>query len=441
MVDVTTSGTVSTGLLAVAERARNDPRERIRGLARFVDEACLTRSHGRIRKDAAVGVDQVTAAAYGEHLERHVRDLHERLKTGRYRHQPIRRVHIPKDNGQTRPIGVSCVEDKVVQGALREVLETVYEQDFMDCSHGFRPRRGAHGAIRALNKAVWSGKVRFILEADIVSFFDSIDRTLLMNMLRDRIADESLMRLVGKCLHVGVLDGSAYSELDGGTAQGSSLSPLLGNIYLHNVLDVWFAAEVQPRLRGHSTLVRYADDFVIGFETKEDAEAVMAALVKRMARYGLALHPGKTRLFPFEPPRGDNEGKGSDNFDFLGFTLYWHRTRSGRWAMWCKTRRGRLAKSIKAIADWCRCHRHLPVSEQHVALVRRMVGHFNYFGVNGNMRSMEAVVEAVKKEWFKWLNRRSQKAHLNWQRFVALLERYPMPVPRIVVEIWRTRES
>ena len=283
--------------------------------------------------------------------------------------------------------------------------------------------------------------MRFILEADIVSFFDSIDRTLLMNMLRDRIADESLMRLVGKCLHVGVLDGSAYSELDGGTAQGSSLSPLLGNIYLHNVLDVWFAAEVQPRLRGHSTLVRYADDFVIGFETKEDAEAVMAALVKRMARYGLALHPGKTRLFPFEPPRGDNEGKGSDNFDFLGFTLYWHRTRSGRWAMWCKTRRGRLAKSIKAIADWCRCHRHLPVSEQHVALVRRMVGHFNYFGVNGNMRSMEAVVEAVKKEWFKWLNRRSQKAHLNWQRFVALLERYPMPVPRIVVEIWRTRES
>lgn len=436
MTGVTTSEAVSPGLLMVAERARRDPRERIRGLCRFVDVAALARAYGRLRKGAAVGVDGVTVEQYGQRLEDNLVALHARLKAGQYRHQPIRRVHIPKDQGKTRPIGISSVEDKIVQGALREVLESVYEQDFLDCSHGFRPRRSAHGALRSLNREVRAGWVSFILEADIVSFFDRIGRSQVMTMLRERIADESLMRLVGKCLHVGVLDGEEYSEPDEGTAQGSVLSPLLGNIYLHNVLDLWIERDVKPRLRGRCALVRYADDFVIAFEREDDATRVSEALHQRMAKYGLALHPEKTRLFAFVPPSGDDVGKGSTTFDLLGFTLYWRRTRRGGWAMWCKTRRARLSRSMKAAADWCRGHRHLPVKEQHATLVRKVQGHINYFGVNGNLQSVSRFVDEVRRAWHKWLNRRSQQAHMPWERFARMLESFPLPVPRVVVDIW-----
>lgn len=436
MVDATTSGAVSPGLLMVAERAKKNPSERILSLCRFVDTAALARAYGRLRKDAAVGVDGMTVEKYGQHLEVNLDELHARLKAGQYRHQPIRRVLIPKDKGKTRPIGISSVEDKIVQGALREVLEAVYEQDFLDCSHGFRPRRGAHGALRVLNRAVRAGWVRFILEADIVSFFDRIDRAKLMAMLRERIADESLMRLVGKCLHVGVLDGAEYSEPDVGTAQGSVLSPLLGNIYLHNVLDLWIERDVKPRLRGRCALVRYADDFVIAFERQDDAERVMDVLHRRMEKYGLDLHPEKTRLLPFSPPRGDDDGKGSATFDLLGFTLYWRRLRRGGWAMWCRTRRARISRAIKAAADWCRRHRHLPVKEQHAALVRRVQGHINYFGVNGNVESLARVIHGVRRAWRKWLNRRSQRARVTWERFLEIEKRFPLPQPRIVVDIW-----
>lgn len=435
MVDATTSGSVSPGLLMVAERAKKNPRERILSLCRFVDAAALARAYGRLRQDAAVGVDGVTVEQYGQRLEENLAELHAKLKAGQYRHQPIRRVLIPKDKGKTRPIGISSVEDKIVQGALREVLETVYEQDFLDCSHGFRPLRGAHGALRALHREVRAGWVRFILEADIVSFFDRIDRAKLMTMLRERIADESLMRLVGKCLHVGVLDGAEYSEPDVGTAQGSVLSPLLGNIYLHNVLDQWLERDVKPRLRGRCVLVRYADDFVIAFESQDDAERVMDALHRRMEKYGLALHPEKTRLLPFSPPSGD-DGKGSATFDLLGFTLYWRRLRRGGWAMWCRTRRARISRAIKAAADWCRRHRHRQVKEQHAALVRRVQGHFNYFGVSGNVESLSRVLHGVRRVWKKWLHRRSQRARVSWERFLEIEERFPLPQPRVVVDIW-----
>lgn len=436
MVDATTSGAVSPGLLMVAERAKKNPSERILSLCRFVDVVALARAYERLRKDAAVGVDGVTVEQYGQRLEENLAELHAKLKAGQYRHQPIRRVLIPKDKGKTRPIGISSVEDKIVQGALREVLEAVYEQDFLDCSHGFRPRRGAHGALRALNREVRAGWVRFILEADIVSFFDRIDRAKLMTMLRERIADESLMRLVGKCLHVGVLEGAEYSEPDVGTAQGSVLSPLLGNIYLHNAVDLWIERDVKPRLRGRCVLVRYADDFVIAFERQDDAERVMDALHQRMEKYGLALHPEKTRLLPFSPPSGDDDGKGSATFDLLGFTLYWRRLRRGGWAMWCRTRRARISRAIKAAADWCRRHRHRPVKEQHAALVRRIQGHFNYFGVSGNVESLSRVLHGVRRAWRKWLNRRSQRARVSWERFLEIEERFPLPQPRIVVDIW-----
>ena len=286
-------------------------------------------------------------------------------------------------------------------------------------------------------RIVDQGEVRWILEADIVSFFDSLDRTELKKMLEVRIADGSLLRLIGKCLHVGVLDGDEFSEPESGTVQGSVLSPLLGNVYLHYVLDLWFETEVTPRLRGKATLIRYCDDFIIGFEREDDARRVMAVLEKRLERFGLSLHPDKTRLLPFwRPPKRQQSGKGPATFDFLGFTFYWRRTRRGYWRMGGKTRRASLRRAKKSVYDWCRRHRHLSIKEQHAALNRRLRGHFNYFGVNGNSRSLRMLVEATKRAWHKWLCRRSQRKRLTWKRYNDLLRWWPLPRPRITVQIW-----
>jgi group II intron reverse transcriptase/maturase len=383
-------------------------------------------------------VDGATKVSYGENLAENLEDLHTRMKQGRYRHQPIRRVNIPKGNGKTRPIGISTVEDKVVQGALREVLEAVYEQDFMDCSHGFRPGRSAHDAIRMVNRSVFEARGGWILEADIKSFFDSIDRKKLQEMIQDRVPDGSIKRLVGKCLSVGVLDGEVYTEPEEGTAQGSGLSPLLGNIYLHYVLDVWFEDEVVRRLRGKASLIRYADDFIVVFERQDDAERVMGVLGQRMRRYGLELHPEKTRLISFGwPPRRQEKGKGPGTFDFLGFTVLWTRSRNGKWRMGFKTRRASLRKAIRANAEWCRRHRHHPVRDQHAMLCKKIRGHFNYFAINGNCESLQRLTYQVGRRWFKWLRRRSQRKHHNWDWFnEVILTNYPLPSPRVCVQIW-----
>jgi RNA-directed DNA polymerase len=437
MSDAQTSMNLSPKLMKVAERAKRDPEARLLALAYVMDEELLKEAFGRIHKDAAVGVDGVTKEQYGAHLDDSVRRLHARMKEGRYRHQPIRRVHIPKAPGKTRPIGISTVEDKVVQNALTMVLGAIYEQTFLDCSYGFRPGRSAHDALRTLNAACMRGEVNVVLEADIESFFDSIDRKKLMEMLRLRVNDESFMRLVGKCLHVGVLDGEEYTEPDVGTAQGSVLSPMLGNIYLHHVLDVWLEREVRPRLRGKTCLVRYADDLVIGFERPEEAEMVMEMLRQRMAEHGLRLHPEKTRLVPFRrPPRWPDGGKGPGTFDFLGFTLLWRRTREGPWAQNFKTRKARLQRAKQALNDFCRRHRHEPVKEQHASLCRRISGHFNYFGVNGNLDSLKQLVRAAERIWYRWLRRRSNRTRLNWQRFGDLLRAFPLPSPRVFVQLW-----
>jgi group II intron reverse transcriptase/maturase len=356
----------------------------------------------------------------------------------RYRHQPIRRVHIPKDKGKTRPIGVSCIADKVVQGALTEVLEAIYEPVFVDGSYGFRRGRSAHDALRALNRVLYAGRVSVILEADITSFFDNIDRKMLLEMLRERVTDGSFLRLIGKCLHVGILDGEEFSEPDVGTVQGSVLSPMLGNIYLHHVLDLWFELDVRPRMHGKVHLIRYADDFVIAFEDEGDAQRVMAVLPQRFARFGLTLHADKTRLVPFgRPPSDQTGGKGPATFDFLGFTHHWHRTRRGHWTPAVKTRTARLRRAITVVADYCRRHRHRPVKEQHASLKRRLVGHFNYFGVNGNIRSLMVLVREVERSWRKWLRRRSQRTRLTWAQFKATIQRaFPLPLPKICVQLW-----
>ena len=438
MTDASTSGKMSMGLQKVVERAKREPAAKFHSLAHMMDVSLLTEAYHRLRNNAAVGVDGIRKEQYGQALEDNLRDLHERLRTKRYRHQPIRRVHIPKEKGKTRPIGISTTEDKVVQNALRTVLEAIYEQDFLACSYGFRPGRSAHDAVRALTRAVDDGEANFILEIDIASFFDNVRREHLLEMLRRRVADGSILRLIGKCLHVGILDGEEFVRPDEGTVQGSTLSPLLGNVYLHHVLDLWFTEEVKPRLRGKVVLVRFADDAVFGFERQNDAERVRAVLEKRLARFGLSVNPGKTRLLDFRRPRRTQKGgKGPSTFDFLGFTWYWRRTQRGGWKVACKTRRARLSRAIRSVYDWCRRHRHQPVKAQHTALVRRIQGHFNYFGISGNILSLKKLAHVARRAWFKWLNRRSQRSSLTWERYIDLLRDFPLPKPRIVVQVWR----
>jgi RNA-directed DNA polymerase len=428
---------MSPRLLRVAERAKRDPKGAILSLASLIDEPALKRAYCHIRKNAAVGVDGVSKEQYGQNLEENLRDLHERIRAKRYRHQAIRRVHIPKERGKTRPIGVSTIEDKIVQNALREVLEIIYEPVFHDSSYGFRPGRRAHDALRSLNRMLFEREVNWIIEADIQSYFDSIDRTKLKEMLRQRIADESMMRLIGKCLHVGILDGAEYSKPDEGTVQGSTLSPLLGNVYLHHVLDVWLETEVRPRLRGRMRLIRYADDFTIGFEREDDARRVMAVLWKRFERYGLKLHPDKTRLFPFSRPSNWKQGgKGPTTFDFLGFTAYWQRSRRGFWRLGLRTRKARQRRAAMSIDDWCRRHRHLPIKTQHAALTRKLDGHCNYFSISGNGERVRALLHHTRRAWHKWLTRRSQKTRMTWARFTEYLKVHPLPKPTVRVKLW-----
>lgn len=428
MNETTISKNTSPKLTKVMELARKDPRLRLRSLAHVLDEHLLTQSFHQLRKDAAVGVDEVTKEEYGRNLEANICSLHERMKAAGYRHQPIRRVHIPKANGKLRPLGISCTEDKIVQGALTVLLTAIYEPVFLSSSYGFRPGRSAHDAISALQSAC--GEVGWILEADIEAFFDSIDRKQLMEELRKRIDDESLLRLVGKCLHVGVLEGEQYSEPSVGTAQGSSLSPLLGNVYLHYALDEWFTRDVVSRLSGAAKLIRYADDFVIGFARKDDAERVLRVLSQRLGRYGLRLNPEKTRLIRFSRPSEDDDGRGNGTFDFLGFTWYWGR-RNNEWTVHVKTRTSRLTKALVAIAEWCRKHRHDPVREQHVGLKRRLQGHFNYFAVSTNERPVWRLLYWATRIWRKVLSRRSQRSRMTWPRFMRMERALPLPRPRM----------
>lgn len=426
---------MSPGLVRVAEAAKRNP-GRLYSLAHHLDIGALRRAYDRIRKDAAVGVDGKTKEEYGRELEGNLQDLHERLKTMRYRHQPIRRVLIEKEGGKKRPIGVSTIEDKIVQDALRELLQAIYEQDFLECSYGFRPGRRPHDALRAFDRAAYRGEVNWVLDADIVSFFDRIDREKLKELLQKRIADKSLMRLIGKCLHVGVLENGDVTSPETGTVQGSTLSPILANVYLHYALDLWFEEEVKPRLGGKAMLLRFADDFLIGFEHREDAERVLRVLEKRLAQYGLELHPEKTRLVDFRKPPKDHDGPSPETFDFLGFSILWKRSRKGVWHVTTQTRAKSLRRAKKAVHELCRSQRHRSVKEQHAALVVRIRGHINYFGVRGNERKLELLIRAVEKSWHKWLNRRSQRSTMTWERFKSLLRDYPLPAPHSHMAIW-----
>jgi group II intron reverse transcriptase/maturase len=402
----------------------------------------MIEAHRRTRKDGASGVDGQTAAQYAANLEGNLRSLLDRAKGGAYFAPPVRRVHIPKGAGpETRPIGIPTFEDKILQRAVAMVLESVYEQDFLDCSYGFRPGRSPHQALEAARNQMMEMGGGWVVEVDIRKFFDTLDHSHLRDLLGQRVRDGVLRRLIGKWLNAGVLEEGELSFPEAGTPQGGVISPILSNVYLHYVLDVWFEQEVRPRMQGRAFLVRFADDFVMGFERVEDARRVLQVLPKRFQKYGLTLHPTKTRLAPFRRPPRKNPPQGSSDdlpgtFDLLGFTHYWGRSLRGNWVIKRRTAQSRLSRALQSIGRWCRSNRHQPVREQHRALCRKVQGHYGYYGVTGNYEALHAFHEGVKRRWKAWLARRSQRG-LNWARFTQLLTRYVLPAPRVVHSIYR----
>ena len=433
MTETSGSQDISTKLERIAKLAKEIRSATLTTLAHHMDENWMREAYRRTRKDGAPGIDGVSAAQYAERLEDNLRSLLERAKSGRYWAPPVRRVYIPKGDGmETRPIGIPTFEDKVLQRAVAMVIGEVYEQEFFDFSYGFRPGRSAHQALQAIRNAAMRMKGGWLVEVDIRKFFDTVDHAQLRGILGQRIGDGVLLRLIGKWLNAGILEGLELSHPDEGTPQGGVISPLLANIFLHEVLDSWFVRDVRPNLDGDAAMVRYADDVAVLFERKRDAERFLKALPKRLGKYGLSLHPDKTRLVPFQrPDRVDSDEDQPGTFDLLGFTHYWAVSRNGFWVVKQRTAKSRFSRALHRVREWCRRHRHDPLKAQQRALTQKLNGHYAYFGITSNFDRIENFFDHVKTVWQAALARRSQRG-FSWEKMRRLLRRFPLPAPRIV---------
>lgn len=426
---------VSTKQERIAKLARENPTMAIATLAHHLDYEWVKYAYDCTRKNGAVGVDGQTAQDYAADLDQNLLKLIDSLKSGSYRAPPVRRHYIGKSDGGKRGLGIPSFEDKVAQRAIALLLEPIYEVDFNDCSYGYRRGRSAQGALQAIRDGITYNGGRWGLDADIRKFFDSIDHAKLREVLARRVTDGVVRKLIDKWLKAGVLEEGRLTIPDVGTPQGGVVSPLLANIFLHYVLDEWFSQEVQPRLRGPSTLVRYADDFVMLFAYKDDAQRVLEVLGKRLERYGMELHPDKTCMVDFryiaQPLKKPDEAKLETKFDFLGFTHIWVKSRKGQTIVRQITAKDRFAKAKKAIDQQCRKMMHWTVRDQHQKLCRMLKGHFAYFGVTGNGKRIASLRYQTERSWRKWLARRSSQS-LPWETFKRILERFPLPPARIV---------
>jgi RNA-directed DNA polymerase len=416
--------------------ARNNPAMAFTSLNHYVDYEWVHYAYKCTRKDGAVGVDGQTAEAYVANLEQNLLSLIERLKSGRYRAPPVRRHYIDKPDGGKRGLGIPGFEDKVAQRAIVMLLEPIYEQTFLDCSFGFRPARSAHQALQAVRSGIMERGGRWVLDVDVRKYFASIGYALLRELLARRVTDGVVRRLIDKWLKAGVLEEGQLFYPEAGTPEGGVVSPILANVVLHYVLDEWFAEQVQPRLRGRSTLVRYCDDFVMLFANKDDAERVLAVLGKRLGRYGLQLHPNKTRLVDFRyrgPHQHARDGLTlATSFNFLGFTHVWGRSRKGKAMVRQRTAKERFARTLKAFGQQCRHMRHWSLSDQHRRLAQMLRGHFAYFGITGNSDRLNDLHHQVRCCWRKWLSRRSDRRNLPWTAFAQIEARLPLPKPLIL---------
>jgi RNA-directed DNA polymerase len=432
MRDNQRSQIVSTKLQQIAEQAVENPERVFTSLIHQIDVDFLKEAYRRTNKKAAPGLDGKTAKEYAVNLDENLQALHERMRSGQYKAPPVKRVWIDKEDGSKRPIGIPEIEDKIVQRAVAMLLEAVYEQDFHEFSYGFRTGRSPHQALHELREQCLNQNISWIIDADISGFFDNLGHSEMREIIKLRVNDGGIIRTIGKWLNAGVVDGETLSYPEQGSPQGGVVSPILSNIFLHHVLDDWYVKEVKPRLKGCSFLIRFADDFVIGCELEEDARRVMAVLPKRFERFGLTIHPEKTRLVSFgKPPRDQKRDKGKGTFDFLGFTHYWTRSRSGNWVIKRKTARKRLHRALTRAWNWCRQHRHESLKQQYRMLCLKLQGHYQYYGIRGNIRMMKKLYWYVVNAWWYWLSRRSHKGKITWEKFELFQRIYPLPPPKI----------
>ena len=434
MEETLSSTTTSTKQQWIAEQAREHPERVFTSLHHLIDGEWIREAYRRTRKDGATGIDGVTAADYEKDLEANLESLLDRIKSGSYRAPPVRRHYIPKADGTRRPLGIPTFEDKVAQRAILMMLEPIYEADFLPCSYGFRPGRSAHDALKALRTGFMEQGCRWVVDADIAKYYDSIDHGHLRSFLDLRIKDGVVRRMIDKWLKAGVLEGESFRRTETGTPQGGVISPLLSNVFLHHVLDVWFECVAKPRLKGRCLLVRYADDAVLTFEDHLSGRRMLAVLAKRLGRYGLTLHETKTRFvdFRFKRPRGRHPTTVGTTFNFLGFTHVWGKSRQGKDVVRQITAKDRYARALRTVWEWCKRHRHWRLADQHAHLSRVLRGHYAYYGLTGNNKRIRWFLKRVILTWKRWLARRGQKEWFTWEQMEAILARYPLPPARIV---------
>jgi RNA-directed DNA polymerase len=433
MEDTPRSQTVSTKLEQIAEQARAYPDTAFTTLIHLIDEEFLREAFHRTKKDAAPGVDRVTATKYAKNLDENLANLYERLRKGQYRATPVKRVWLDKDDGRKRPIGITTLEDKIVQRAVAMILVSIYEQEFYEFSYGFRPNRNPHQALHELRERCMEMGIGWIVDLDVCGFFDNIEHDKLREILKQRVNDGGIIRLIGKWLNAGVIDGEELIYPEKGTPQGGVISPVLANVFLHHVLDDWFEREIKPRMRGPVFLIRFADDAVIGCVLEHDARRIMEVLPKRFARFGLAVNPVKTKMVRFKQPnKWETTDRKNEAFDFLGFTHYWAKSRRGNWVIKRKTAKKRLQRSMKMFWQWCRQNRHLPLKEQHKKLCQKLRGYYQYYAIRDNSSALRKIYRHVERAWRYWLSRRTRKSKIPWEKCNKLWRHYSLPNPKII---------
>lgn len=429
-----------TKLPLITERARREPQCQFISLAHLLNERYLADCYHALGRDRASGVDGVTWEEYGKRLGENLSGLVARMKAKQYKPQPNLRVYIPKDEQSRRPLGMPALEDKIVQKGMTNILGAIYETDFLDCSHGFRPGRGCHTALQTVDRLIMTKPINHVVEADIKQFFDRMAHKRLIRYLQRRIKDPNFLLLIWRFLKAGYLEAGQVHETEEGTPQGGNISPMLSNIFLHYVLDEWFEKELKPVIEGECHLVRYCDDFICMVQYQREAELMRQALEKRLAACELELHPEKTRIISFgrfECENANGAGRRANTFDFLGFTHLCDKSRRGRFIVGRKTSRKKFRKKCRELKEWLMAIRSTQSARVWWGILRqKLTGHYCYYGISGNMRSLKRYYAVVIRMVRKWLNRRSQRRIYYWKRFLRYLRRFPLPLPRIMVPIY-----
>lgn len=427
---------METKLERIAEIAKTKPEERFTALIHLINKEAVIQCHEEMNGRKASGVDEVTKAEYEENLEANVEDLLSRMKRQAYKPQPAKRVYIPKPGTEKkRPLGIPAYEDKLVQAALAKILNAIYEQDFMECSFGFRPNRGCHDALKLMDKIVNDKNIRYVVDTDIKGFFDNVDHEWMMKFIEHRIADVNLCRLINRFLKAGIIDAGVRYDTPQGTPQGGVCSPILGNIYLHYVIDLWFEKVVRKYCKGKAYMLRYADDSIFCFQYEEDARKFYRSLIERLMKFNLNVAEEKTKILELKKNEEDDD-KGDNSFDFLGFTHYIGKCKNGRKRVKRKTSKKKYKASLLRCKEWMKENRTLTVDTFMKTMKAKIQGHCNYYGITDNRRAVGNFIDECRNLIYKWLNRRSQKKSFNWDKFVLFLKLYPLPRAKTHVNIF-----